>query len=158
MQTLQTNKLHQRNFILACLALAVLLGWPSSAQCAANAGVIAHVNTSSTAYSDGYSDGQSSFLAQGDPSYYQPGNYGYSSGADLEDYNAGYAAAGGSGGGGGGSADTYTLAVTPFSGVVSTTGSFIDSMISSFGVPAIFVCLAIAGLMFAKRLAKGAFH
>jgi hypothetical protein len=56
------------------------------------------------------------------------------------------------------SGDSYTLTAAPFSGVVSTTGGFINSMIARYGVPAILVGLAVAGWLFLKRITRSAFH
>ncbi len=54
--------------------------------------------------------------------------------------------------------DTYTLTTTPYAGVVSQTGTFINSMIASYGVPAILIGVAVGGWMFVRRIAKSAFH
>lgn len=57
-----------------------------------------------------------------------------------------------------GTSDTYGLDTTPYQGVVGETGSYINNMISTYGVPAILISVAIGGWMFVKRVAKSAFH
>ena len=57
-----------------------------------------------------------------------------------------------------GTADTYGLDTAPYQGVVGETGSYINNMISTYGVPAILISVAIGGWMFVKRVAKSAFH
>lgn len=197
---IQTNKNHRLVFVLVCLGLAVLLGWPSPSRADSASEYAAgqfdgydRVSREYAAYhvdrydyaagmDDGYiyaSDHISPDLTGMSADYIAGLNYSYplyihyfASSSYQSGFDDGSSVASSNQGSDGlaspnpypdpnlsaGSVDSYTLTVSPFTGVVTQTGGFINSMIGSYGIPAILIAIAVAGWLFVKRIAKSAFH